>query len=304
VNRLVAGIDGGQTSTIALIADERGRVLARGTAGPADEVGVDPTSQRLAEAVCAALDRARAAAGLPEATRFAATVAGISGFEGRIYGKEPQLATERLVLMHDAPIAHAGALAGEPGAIVVAGTGSVVYACNEKGESQTWGGWGYVFGDEGSAFRIAVEALALLMRAQDDDDRSHLAETQVAKGFFDLESLRAIARAVYAGEISRARLAAFAPLALGFGEAFRAIAERGADRLAALAARAMAFAAAPKVALIGGLFGDALLRAYLQRRIAELAPGAQVVEPRYEPAAGALLLAYRELGLAAPELSP
>lgn len=298
----VAGIDGGQSSTTALIADERGRIMGRGVAGPADEVGAGPESTRLRDALHDALERARAAAGLPEPARFAAIVAGISGYEGRIYGAHPDLPTERLALLHDAPIAHAGALAGEPGVVVIAGTGSVVYARNQRGESKTFGGWGYVFGDEGSAFRIAADALAMMMRAQDDGDESFADPTRAAEAYFKPRSLREIARAFYAGEVSRDHLAAFAPVALRSSDSFRAIAEHSADRLASLAARAIVFAESRKVALTGGTFADPQLRSYLEERIRDLEPSAQIVEPKYEPAAGALLLAYRQLDMPAMEL--
>jgi N-acetylglucosamine kinase-like BadF-type ATPase len=56
---LVAGIDGGQSSTIAVIGDERGRILARGAAGPSDEVGATADSTRLRDALAAALADAR-----------------------------------------------------------------------------------------------------------------------------------------------------------------------------------------------------------------------------------------------------
>ncbi|HEY2554859.1 MAG TPA: hypothetical protein VGI15_06395, partial [Candidatus Cybelea sp.] len=81
------------------------------------------------------------------------------------------------------------------------------------------------------------------------------------------------------------------------------IARRGADRLAALvraAAEPMSF---PNVSLSGGLFDDPPFRARVSRRVLELVQGAQIVDARYEPAVGALLLAYREAGRAIPELS-
>ena len=62
--------------------------------------------------------------------------------------------------MHDTPIAHAGALEGRSGVVVIAGTGSVVYGRNDEGWSCTLGGWGFLFGDEGSAFAIARDSLA------------------------------------------------------------------------------------------------------------------------------------------------
>ena len=301
MSTLVAGIDGGQSSTVALIADERGQVLSRGTSGPADEVGADSNSMRLRDALREALADACRRAGIPVGSDFAAIVAGVSGYEGRVYGARPEMPTQRFTLMHDAPVAHAGALAGGPGVVVIAGTGSIVYACDEDGLSQTLGGWGFLFGDEGSAFSIARDALALVMAAQDDDDRSLRDEAHAARDFFGMGSLRQVGRAVYSGELTRARLAAFTPVAIRFAR-FRKIADEGADRLAALARRALAAMKEPRAALTGGLFADAEFYERVRGGILAAIPRAKVGRAKYEPAAGALLLAYRELGLPVPEL--
>jgi glucosamine kinase len=297
----VAGIDGGQSSTVAIIGDERGRILASGCAGPADEIGAGPESLRLHDALRTALDDARARAGLPDETVFGAVVAGVSGYRGRVYGRAPELPAERFLLMHDAPIALAGALAGEPGVVVISGTGSVIYACDARANAQTLGGWGFLFGDEGSAFWIAREALALLMRAHDDGADDLAGETRAACEFFGVRSLRELVHAFYHGALTRDRLAAFAPTVLRF-DSLHAIAEAGAGRLAGLAQRAIEAGAPATVALIGGTFADTGFRERVSARIRAAVPGVQIVQPRYEPAAGALLLAYRELGVARPEL--
>jgi glucosamine kinase len=300
--KYAAGIDGGQSSTVAVVGDERGRILASGRAGPADEIDAGPESLRLHDALRAALDDARARAGLPEETVFAAVVAGVSGYRGRVYGRAPDLPAERFILMHDAPIAHAGALAGEPGVVVISGTGSVIYARDAHANAQTLGGWGFLFGDEGSAFWIAREALALLMRAHDEGAGAFAGETRAACEFFGVGSLRELAHALYHGALARDRLAAFAPTVLRF-DSFRSIADAGAGRLAALVHRAIEAGAPATDALIGGAFADHGFRERVSTRILEAVPGAQIVRPRYEPAAGALLLAYRELGIPAQGLN-
>jgi N-acetylglucosamine kinase len=293
---LVAGIDGGQSNTVAVIGDESGRILARGRAGPSDEIGVAAESTRLGDALLAALHDACVGAEISLRTNFEAIVAGVSGYNGRVYGRLPQLPSERFIMMHDAPIAHAAALAGRPGVVIIAGTGSVVYSRNTDGTTATLGGWGYLFGDEGSAFRIGSEALAMLMHAQDDGDASFAAETSAVCEFFGSPALRQIGRAFYHGEISRNRIAEFAPVAMGF-ERFAALAYRGADRLAELAAHAIATGAPPRVGLIGGVFNHTALRDRLCASIRSSVPGVEIVTAEYEPAAGALLLAYRELGI-------
>jgi N-acetylglucosamine kinase-like BadF-type ATPase len=295
VTLLAAGIDGGQSSTVAVVGDERGHILGRGSSGPSDEIGAGADSTRLRDALRSALEDALRSAGLA-GTRCDAVVAGISGYNGRVYGRPPELPARRVVLMHDTPIAHAGALAGRDGVIVIAGTGSVAYTRDRNGASHIFGGWGFLFGDEGSAFRIACDALADLMRAKDDGDASAVEVTRAALDFFEAPALRDVGRRFYHGEISRDRLAAFAPVALGF-ERFRAAANRGADRLAELACRAIDAGGVARVGLSGGVFRDSAFRARVGDGIHARAAGAEVFAARYDPAAGALLLAYRELGV-------
>ncbi len=50
----------------------------------------------------------------------------------------------------DMVMAHSGALAGDPGVLALAGTGSSVLGIGQGGERVKVGGWGPVFGDEGS----------------------------------------------------------------------------------------------------------------------------------------------------------
>ncbi|HET6275141.1 MAG TPA: BadF/BadG/BcrA/BcrD ATPase family protein [Candidatus Cybelea sp.] len=299
--RLVAGIDGGQSSTVAVIGDETGRILGRGFAGPADEVGAGRESARLSDALHGALDGALKDARLSGAS-FDAIVAGISGYDGRVYGRMPALPSTRTLLMHDTPIAHAGAFGGDAGVIVIAGTGSVVYGTNENGWSCTLGGWGYLFGDEGSAFAIVRDALARCMRAHDDGDLSFENETRSICEFFEVPSLRPLVHAFYKGEVTRDRLASFAPRALEF-ESVRSIAQQGAGRLAQLVGRAIAAGAAPRVAFTGGLFADDRFEASLRAAILHIVPNAAIAKVRYEPADGALLLAYRALGIGITELA-
>jgi N-acetylglucosamine kinase-like BadF-type ATPase len=275
---LFGGIDGGQSSTTAVVGDADGRVLGRGSAGPADEVGCDARSTRLKDALEGALAAALDDAGLPRDTRFEAIVAGVSGYAGASVGIAPGFNAARVRLMHDAPIAHVGALGGGPGVIVIAGTGSVVYGVGADGRAVTVGGLGYVFGDEGSAFGIARRAI------READENGALRRRAAA--FFGEASALDVARAVYAGRISRDRVAAFAAELLAVPDAD---VERLVDaEVAALArqiarAKAMVAASGP-VAATGGMTRDA----YYMKRLGRLV---DLVAPLDEPAIGALSMA-------------
>jgi N-acetylglucosamine kinase-like BadF-type ATPase len=296
-----AGIDGGQSTTKAVVADQDGRILGRGNAGPADEVDENAGSTRLHDALAAALDDAIAHANLPTDTRFASIVAGISGYEGRVYGKPPELPTEAITLEHDAPIAHAGAFGGEAGVIVIAGTGSVAYATNDDGANALIGGWGYLFGDEGGAFSLSRDAISDAMRNSDAEVADDL--TQIALQYFSVPSLRALSRAFYSGSISRAQFASFASVIVEQAEDFNEQAAQyvkdAASALVTLAMRAMERVAlqSPKVAYVGGMFESATVRDQVAQRMREVVPQAQHIQPRYDAAIGALLMAYKAAGI-------
>lgn len=307
----VAGIDGGQSGTDAAIADARGRVLGTGSAGPADEIAQGPESTRLHDALATALDAARRDAGLPPETAFGAIVAGVSGYEGRIYGRPPRLPTQRLSIVHDPAVAHAGALAGASGVVVIAGTGSIAYVVDDDGKRGIRGGLGYVFGDEGSAFWIAKTALAAAVEAHDG-----CTVAREALAAFGRASIREIFADFYHGALDRERFAAFAQSVLSIAarqtaDDFDACAYDAViaaqEHLAGLAAWAAAgpwsWRSRARASFVGGLMADGAFKEGVHRAARARAPRLDVVEPAYPPVLGAVLLALRETGVSVERLT-
>ncbi|MBC5800327.1 MAG: hypothetical protein GIW94_10215, partial [Candidatus Eremiobacteraeota bacterium] len=218
---LVAGVDGGQSSTRAAIGDAGGRILGRGTGPAADLVGEPRDSGRQRAAIARALGAAKEAAGLTADVPLAAAVIGLTGYDG-----DPRNAHEfapsadTAVVVHDAVVAHAGALAGEAGIVVLAGTGSVAVGIAERGAPYVRaGGWGYFFGDRGSALGIAREAIAWAMGAADRGEPSQLGAA--ALRFFGAANLHDIQNAFAHGDLSRPALAAFAEQVLAMAPSER-----------------------------------------------------------------------------------
>ena len=167
--RLFLGIDGGQSSTTALIGDETGRVLGAGAGGPCNHAGKAEGAARLKRALSESVGLACAAAGIDFATAgFEAACIGMSGGpddKAAIIAEVLRIGT--LVNTDDAVIALSGATAGEPGIITIAGTGSIAFGRNAAGRQARAGGWGYVFGDEGCGFDIARQALRAALRSEE-----------------------------------------------------------------------------------------------------------------------------------------
>lgn len=295
--KLYAGIDGGQSSTVAVVADERKTILGRGVAGPCDHIGQAADSPRFARALEDAIAGALSDAKLPADSNFEAIVAGISGYEGEIHGLEPRLRAKRVSYVHDSRIAHAGAFELGDGIVVIAGTGSVAYG-RANGNEALVGGWGYLFGDCGSAFSIAQMTLSHLMHVEDWGETSIL--TDSALRFFKRSNVREIARGFYTGEIDRPELARFSTELL-------ALAERGGKEEGGIP-YAEAFALSNlvdtcarrlglthvDVALSGGMFASEWYRNATVEGIREFVPLANVVPAKHDAPTGALLLAYKE----------
>jgi N-acetylglucosamine kinase-like BadF-type ATPase len=296
---LFAGIDGGQSSTIAAIGDER-EVIARGSGPPADLVGEPRDSKRQLAALEEALHAALATARLDPGTRFTALVAGISGYDGGL-SPVPVLddLAERVTIAHDTAIAHEGALDGRAGIVVIGGTGSVALGNAQPGAACIrCGGWGYFFGDEGSAIWIARNAIRVAMLREDRGQPGVLGAR--AQAFYGTNSLRAIQHAFAHGDISRPALAAFSSEVFacaddGDRDATR-VRDGAAAELAALASTVdlrLETATTRLVSYAGGLFRhEPFTEAFGDALLAQV-PHAKLVAPAHDPAYGALSLARK-----------
>jgi N-acetylglucosamine kinase-like BadF-type ATPase len=308
------GVDGGQSHTTALIADTHGRIVGRGRAGASNHTRGPGGRERLERAVSESVGDALREAGLlqrgaiREFTFRSARLAMTGETADKIEIIHHLLTAEQLTVSHDSPSALAGALAGQSGIIVLAGTGSVAYGevrrAGQVVREARVGGHGFLFGDEGSAFALARESLAFALHQEDRglDDAQALKEALLLH--FKRESLTAVAQECYVGELSRDQLASFTwrldRLAQRGDEAAARLFERAADDLAEMAeAVAVKLGAARRVVRIsysGGVFKSRLVVRRFASAVRERLPKANVVTPRFGPEIGALLLAYQDAG--------
>src|SRR5262249_42000963 len=132
--------------------------------------------------------------------------------------------------------------AGTPegcGVALVAGTGSIAYGQAPDGRSARAGGWGYLFGDEGSAYALVLAGLRTVACAADGrGPPTALTERFLSK--LGLGGPQQLVPIFYRGSWERASLAALASLVFEAADAGDAVAaallEQGARDLAAAAA--------------------------------------------------------------------
>jgi len=304
--KLFLGVDGGQSSTKAVIGEERGRVLGAGLGGPSNHAGAEEGRARLERAVSAAVAAACQAAGLDAAAvAFEAACFGMSGGpDDKREILSAMLRTNRLIVTTDAAIALSGATATGRGIVVVAGTGSMAYGRNAEGRAARAGGWGYVFGDEGGAFDMVRRALRAALRMEEGWGPP----TALRQALIEASGARDANQALhlfYSGQWPRARIASLAPQVDAAAQAGDAVAletvRQSAQELALLAAAVRGQLWKPgdpvEVAYVGGAFGSPLL---LERfnLLVEMEDGNRCAAPLRDPAEGALLEACRAAGLA------
>jgi N-acetylglucosamine kinase-like BadF-type ATPase len=302
VSRWFLGVDGGQSSTAALIGDESGKVVGVGHAGPCNHVSTAESHARFREAIGGAVDAACQAAGLME-IRFAAACLGLSGGpQDKEALVREMIPAEHHRITNDAVIALLGATAGEPGVIAIAGTGSIAYGRNAEGRTARAGGWGYIFGDEGGAFDLMRQAVRASLRMEEGwGHATALREALLeATGASDMNDLL---HRFYTPAYPRSRIASYAVLldeaARNGDGAAREILQNAAQALATYAAavRRQLFhrGELARTSYIGGVFRSEIL---LERfaMLVQLESDAPVHPPAMGPAAGALIEAYRLAG--------
>lgn len=302
---LVIGIDGGATHTVALLADaESGEIVGRGESGPSNiqAVGVEAALLELDLAV----RNAYIAAGLPrkEAAAACLGLAGIDLNEGRdviqTWANTVSLA-RRVSVANDATLLFAAGTPEGWGLAVVAGTGSIAFTLDRDGNDARAGGWGYLLGDEGSAFRVGLQGLRAACRAADRiGEPTRLLSALLAQ--LKTDDPRDFIPAVYRGAWDKAAIAGLAPVVLDAaadGDAVAAgIVGQEALELARTAAGAVALGRLPRerlpITLTGGLvLQGTTFRELFLTNLAQLGISPGPVSLVEDPVVGAVVLARK-----------
>ena len=317
VETAVVGVDAGGTRTRAICITCDGTYVGSGTSGPANHSSgsLAGAKDSIERAITEALSAPPKAGG----PHILAVHIGSSGLEGP--GNETEarrlidgaVDAESVSIDTDAYAAWAGAFGCAPGIVLIAGTGSISLGVNERGQRGRAGGWGWRVGDEGSAYRIAIEGIRAALQTA-DRRRKDLALWVALREFVGIENVAGNWTLRDDGEQVRAwltgkrrttsQLAAFAPMveraALQGCQVSRDILMQAGVDLAALVKGVLSqigFAEPLSVALAGGVLRhNTVVRESLLRNIEQIAPGAAIIGPAYPPEVGAAFIAMSQNG--------
>lgn len=300
--RLILGVDGGQTSTAALLATTEGEILGVGSGGAANHIHEPGGIERMARSLRDAVTGAFAQAGIaPVAVQSACF--GMTGGAELVPGVAAKfLAAEQLTAVHDVVTALAGASAGAAGIVLIAGTGAIAYGRTEDGREAKADGWGYLMGDAGSAYDIGIKALQAAGQAADGRGAETLLR-EFVPSYWRVPNLAAVRLLLYSDQITRADIAGLAWVVSCAAEQGDAVAR---DILAE-AGRALARSANAVVAALGMEkavvypTGGVLRSGHWVLDPLAASLNAEIRKPAFPQVVGALLLAQRQAGRALDE---
>jgi glucosamine kinase len=156
----LVGVDGGGSGTRALLQRAGGEVIGTASAGPsALGQGIGQAWEHIESAIRAAFEVARITVPSWDRCVLAAGLSGVSHAPWReaFIARNPGFAA--LQVESDAFTLLLGAHGGAPGAILIAGTGSIAEALHADGTRATVGGWGFRVDDEGSGGWLGLNAV-------------------------------------------------------------------------------------------------------------------------------------------------
>jgi len=298
----ICGIDAGGTTTRCILVNENGELLAESKAGPANYqvTGLANVAQEIRKAINVVCKEA----GINEIDVLGVGLAGVISKEDIQTVKNNLLLIKQVkkcCITNDGEIAVLGAYAGEPGIVVVVGTGSIIYGLKENGVTVKIGGWGPLLGDEGSGFWIGLKALQAIIKTGEGRN-ANTSLSSILMNSFNINDLEELVSFVYQDKLSREKIAALAPLvirAMADGDQVaKQIIEKGCDELI-LMITAMAKKInyqKKEIAVTGGLFNNSPfydLFSYKLKKLSNL----KAINPLYPAVYGAILYGALRAGL-------
>lgn len=214
---------------------------------------------------------------------------------------QQMLPSARVLVLADYAIALEGATGGNPGVLVIAGTGSIACGRDREGRLMRVGGWGYLLGDEGSGFWIGREAIRAVLAANEGwGEQTRLYE--ILSDTLGSADTGEWLSALYRTQNPQSLLAQLAPLVTEAAEQgdtpARGILYEASRYLAGLVAQLAQHLSLPEdfpVCTVGGVWKSQAVLQQFHQQLGERLPHwrGEVKPPMYSPVEGALLIAQR-----------
>lgn len=222
MNELWLAIEGGGSSTRIVLVDTEGKTIARETAGPSSPLYVN--AEDYAKSLRPLLKRIKSATAKGKNKITTLGLAGPMNQKATRQAVQSELGSMQIVETDEGEIALASC-GLRVGIAVTSGTGSSCRGVNERGEWATSGGYGPQFGDEGSGYAIAREAIMAAAQAEDGRGRPTRLHACVCN-HFNANSVWDVLKEIECnGHAPVPRIASFAPLVFDVARSGDAVAK-------------------------------------------------------------------------------
>jgi glucosamine kinase len=290
------GIDGGGSKTTCTIGDDTS-ILGTGTSGASNfiRVGGEKARHALAAAVQDACADAKISPDQIERTCIGLAGAARAEVRDWVQRAASELVSGEIEIVGDNITALHAAFGAGPGVVVIAGTGSIAFGRNSRGDTARAGGWGFAVSDEGSGHWIGRAAVSAALRAEDAADSVALMGNILQA--WNLSSRDVLVMA--ANATPSPDFATLVPVVIQSSEsgdrAANDVLTRAGTELAGIAAivlRRILTDEPAQVAMSGGVFRhSSLVRETFYNRLEILSPGISIRPEIVDPVQGALELA-------------
>ncbi|NEO55228.1 MAG: ATPase [Okeania sp. SIO3B5] len=312
----VLGIDGGGTKTEVVLMDENYQVIGSAKSGPSNyqSVGIEVAKKSIKTAINQAITNSNshheisgiclglAGVGRPEDVRV------VENFLQEIIANLPikwDLQPNTIIICSDSPIALVGGIGHSVGIVTMAGTGSQIFGQNSQGLTKRVGGWGYLLGDEGSGYNIAIRGLQAALKSYDGRElpTTLITDFQAYLGLTNIESLIEV---IYRRGWGPTQIAALAPIVSAAADKGDKVAKKiindAVEELSIATKIVISTLFQPhetfEVVTIGSVWKSMInFRSQFEDSIIAVAPAAKIIWPRNQPAYGAGILALKAIAM-------
>ncbi|MBE6789802.1 MAG: hypothetical protein E7535_01260 [Ruminococcaceae bacterium] len=293
-NMYFLGIDGGGTKTTCLVSDENLNIIFRSVGSSINfySEGLEGARKNMKDILL----------GIEKNTgisRFDAVCIGSSALFARADEKTRASFCDGIfdcgnIIMDSDLFIALKAAERKNCAVVISGTGSMTAAADKDGNIITKGGFGFILGDEGSGYRIALDGIREAVRSLDETgEKTVLGEALL--GFSGASSKEELVDIFYSPEKSRKEIAAFAPYVISAAEngdsvALCVVSYQLKLLSETLRALSVSLGEKPFAALFGGVFqNSSFVRDKFSELIKDFTSGCEIL--KNEPVFGALIAA-------------
>ncbi|MGL5614642.1 MAG: N-acetylglucosamine kinase [Sarcina sp.] len=164
--KYIIGVDGGGTKTEAVAYSLNGEVLEKSLTGFGNLINGE---QEALTNIITSIKNLTDKIGIDELEGLYLGIAGCESGDNKekIKNKIRETLNKEAVVINDGELALKAMLKGEDGILTIAGTGSISFGIKD-GKSAKAGGWGHLLGDEGSGYKISIEAIKNMLNEEDN----------------------------------------------------------------------------------------------------------------------------------------